>query len=387
MASIQSRRTSSGAVRWRVRYRHDGAQRVQTFASETAAKRWATLLDALGPGPAVDALAQEAVADVPTVAELLADHIDHLTGITEGTRSDYRRIAQRHIVPHLGAVPVTLIDRQAGARWVNTLAGSGLAGKTVRNVHSLLSAALTDAARDKVIGENPVKGLRLPATVASAEMVFLTWEEYQRLLALVPAQWQPLVGVLAESGMRWGEATALTVADVDLDRATLRIRQAWKRTTSARAELGTTKGRAARTISAPASWRGFLAEATTGRAPGDWLFVNGSGGPVRHSNFRLNVWVPAVAQFAGDELTGQRHPTSRRELWDGKGTGKRPRIHDLRHSFASWAIASGLSLTAIQRHMGHQSIKTTSDTYGHVFRADLDAFASVRPPSRPALEA
>lgn len=43
-----------------------------------------------------------------------------------------------------------------------------------------------------------------------------------------------------------------------------------------------------------------------------------------------------------------------------------PRIYDLRHTHASWLIQSAVALTAIQRRLGHESIKTTSDVYGHL---------------------
>jgi integrase len=48
------------------------------------------------------------------------------------------------------------------------------------------------------------------------------------------------------------------------------------------------------------------------------------------------------------------------------GIDKTPRIHDLRHSHASWLIAAGVPLPAIQRRLGHESITTTIDRYGHL---------------------
>lgn len=56
----------------------------------------------------------------------------------------------------------------------------------------------------------------------------------------------------------------------------------------------------------------------------------------------------------------------------------RPRIHDLRHTHASWLIAAGVPLTLIQRRLGHESIKTTSDRYGHLAEgADAAAAAAL----------
>jgi len=56
------------------------------------------------------------------------------------------------------------------------------------------------------------------------------------------------------------------------------------------------------------------------------------------------------------------------DVWDSaiaraeaKGLTKRPRIHDLRHSSASWLLQSGLDIYNLQRYLGHESITTTID--------------------------
>ena len=45
---------------------------------------------------------------------------------------------------------------------------------------------------------------------------------------------------------------------------------------------------------------------------------------------------------------------------------KRPRVHDLRHTHASWMIAAGVDLFVLQRRLGHESITTTTETYAHL---------------------
>jgi site-specific recombinase XerC len=60
-----------------------------------------------------------------------------------------------------------------------------------------------------------------------------------------------------------------------------------------------------------------------------------------------------------------------------KGLKKRPRRHDLRHTNASWLILAGVALPVIQRHLGHQSIQTTSDRYGHLDRETSRVVADV----------
>ncbi len=80
-------------------------------------------------------------------------------------------------------------------------------------------------------------------------------------------------------------------------------------------------------------------------APEDLLFVSSRGLPLRSGPFHTRVWQPAVTAAA---------------------LGVRPRVHDLRHSHASALIAAGVSLPVVQRRLGHESITTTIDVYGHL---------------------
>lgn len=380
---MEVRQLASGETRWRVYWREGGRRKVVPFDNEAGASKWKALLESAGPELAMRVFDVPDAATSRTVAEQVNRHVDHLTGVEEGTRRDYRRMAERDLFPMLGPVPVAALTHEDVARWVNSLEKRGLSAKSIRNRQSLLSAALSTAVRDGVCRENVARGVRLPRA-DRAEMTFLTHDEFARLLGHVPEQWRPLVMLLAGTGMRWGEATALTVADVDLEASAIRIRQAWKHTDGDGHKLGTTKTRRSnRTVALPAACRPDLELLTGDRAPGEYVFTNSRGGPVRHQTFHGGVWTPAVHAFAGDvprkvaPAGGRGRP---RVVWDEVGRGKRPRIHDLRHSFASWAIAAGHSLTAIQRTMGHESITTTSDTYGHIVRADRDAFADLVQP-------
>ena len=89
----------------------------------------------------------------------------------------------------------------------------------------------------------------------------------------------------------------------------------------------------------------------------EWLFVNTAGNPVRIYGWRENVWYPALVK-AGE-----------------KGLAKRPRVHDLRHTCASWMIHAGVPLPVIQQHLGHESIETTVAVYGHLDRRSMQAAA------------
>ena len=90
---------------------------------------------------------------------------------------------------------------------------------------------------------------------AAREMRFLTPDEYARLHAHIPTDYQPFVAAMYGLGLRFGEATALTVADLDLDVAqpVVRVNKAWKMGENGAPYLGAPKTkRARRTVTIPA---------------------------------------------------------------------------------------------------------------------------------------
>ena len=377
MAYIETRQLSGGEHSYRVVWEVPGAnrrtRRKWAFDDRGSAERFRGVLEASGPDVALRMLAEADAPDARTVAEQVAHHIEHLTGVEEGTRRDYAAMLRRSIAPALGSIPITILTRDDVAKWVNEQ--SNVRPKTVKNRHSLLSAALTSAVQADLIPSNPALGVRMP-TAVEEEMCFLTQAEFARLVTLTPPRWRPLVLFLGATGMRWGEATALTVGAVNLTAGEIRITQAWKETRGAGQKLGPPKTkRGRRTIPVPSVCRPDLEALTRDQAPTTFLFRNTRGNPVRHNSFWGTVWEPLVHVFAGDIKRTIKGKRGRPKVtWEIVGEGKRPRIHDLRHSYASWAISAGHSLPALQSVLGHESIQTTVNRYGHIFRADRDAF-------------
>ena len=339
-------RAKDGTVTWRVRFRHGGRQTSETFTTERGAAAFARLLTTTSPAEALAILdhRDEHQGETPTLHEWAHQHIDGLTGVEEGTRRRYRRIVDvdMHTIGHL---PVDAVTERTVATWIRSLERAEASGKTIRNKHGLLSSILASAVRAGHVTANPAHGTRLPRTVRD-EMTFLSHDEYAHLLACVAPRWQPLVATLAGTGMRWAEATALHVADVDLHGGTIRISRAWKYTAGEGHRLGPPKSaRSRRTVQLAPETVDILRPIVAGRRPPEFVFTNTHGGPVRSAAFHEGVWGPAVR--AAD-------------------LGKTPRVHDLRHTCASWLIAAGLPLPYVQQHLGHESIQTTIGTYGHL---------------------
>jgi len=303
--------------------------------------------------------AAPAAADTPTVAAACEHHLEALAAsATPGTISRYRQIVRDRIEPSLGLIPVDMLTRHAVTKWVAEMrrtpvargvnAGRPPSSKTIRNAQALLSAALQRLVDEDVIPRNVAKGVPLPKDATVREMRFLTPDEYARLHACIPVDYQPFVAAMYALGLRFGEATALTVADVDLDVAqpVVRVSKAWKMGENGTPYLGAPKTkRARRTVTIPAPLIPELRAALAGKGADDLVFTARRGGPITSGPFHAHIWQPAC---------------------DAAGLSPRPRVHDLRHSHASALIAAGVPLPVVRRRMGHESIQTTVDVYGHL---------------------
>lgn len=375
MASLRRRGDAISVL-----FRLDKTQTSETFRGpnrEKEAAKFLRLIERVGAEAAVEARGarrENGNDDVPIVTEWVLHHIDHLSGVTQGTISDYRSYVRLSLEGTLlGSLPVDVVTRDHVIRWINDLAAKGLSGKTIRNRHSLLAHAFRRAITDKLRTDNPAKSVTIPKTVTE-EMVFLTHGEFAILYSHVPRHWQPLVATLAATGLRFGEATALQVRDVHLNDnpPTVTINRAWKHTDSKARELGPPKTKAGRrTISLPENVVSLLRPLVNTRQHDAFVFTTVRGKPVRHSEFLASVWQIAVARatMTTDER-GNEIPADRRIT-------KRPRLHDIRHSYASWMLAGGMNLMDLQYRLGHTESRTTIDRYGHLMPGHQDRAAAL----------
>lgn len=370
MATLRVRERADGTRAWSVLFRHDGRQSSVTFDTQRAAERFQRDLDRLGPSTALDILdGTMTEADIlPTVTDAATAYIDALTGVSEYTIKRYRTLVRRNL-GDLAQRPIDAVTDRHIAAWIKTMEAEGLAPKTIANRHGFLAAMFADAARrHRLPGGSPCVGVRLPR-VQSPEMTFLTPAEFATLLHYIPGHYQPLVATLAGTGLRWSEATALTVSDVDLEGETIRVSKAWKR-----AETGYRVGqpktrRSVRTVGLSEQLVTLL-EPLCDRDGAARLFTTPRGGVIHHGTFSTQVWRPSVRLANGEpadtEKAGRVVADLRRMTPATTPLGKRPRIHDLRHTAASWWLGTGIDIYTVSAMLGHESIKTTVDRYGHL---------------------
>ncbi|OKK02352.1 integrase [Streptomyces sp. CB03234] len=396
MAYVKDRVRRDGSVYYTVMWRAGGTaggkQESEVFDEEPDAERFKDLVNGHGQNwPPGWIRGQGFVAErrrAETMFEPFAlAYVDRLTGIQGDTRAKYRKDILDNMVPWFGPYSVEdgegSIVRSMVQDWVNDLEAGRLAPldprdrkprtaykpKTIHNKHGLLSAIMQSAvdAETSLRASNPCAKTRLPrldSTEDEEEIVFLEREEWAWIYECLRDDAKDLAETIAETGFRWGEATALQPRDLRRrnGRPAIRVQRAWKKDEDGKSVLGPPKTRKSRrTVVITHRLDRMLRRRAKGLAPDAMIFTGPEGGKWDPGTFRRLRWVPAI------ELAAEKY-----------GLIKRPRIHDLRHSHASWLIAAKVPLPAIQRRMGHESITTTVDTYGHLLDAlDDEVVAAV----------
>jgi integrase len=203
-----------------------------------------------------------------------------------------------HIPGAIGGIPLDAFAYRDIMLWVQSLISEGAAPKTIHNVHGLLSAAMTTAEMLGYIPRNRCRGVRLP-TIEHVEdnTRFLTHAEFCLVLNGMDDQYNSFISFLVMTGTRFGEATAITVADVDLISRppTARINKAWKRDGHSQYYLGATKtGAGKRTIGLRPALVELLIPLVAGRAGTDLLFTTHAGNRIAEKPFWEHYWRPAV---------------------------------------------------------------------------------------------
>ena len=292
----------------------------------------------------------------------------HLKASSDAT--DRGRL-ERHIVGRLGTMQLNDVSPLVVRKWVSDLLKSGLAPKTVRNCHGLLHTLMQGATDERLIPANPCVSTKLPE-VGHREMHFLTSVEVDRLVAATQEHYQPLIRTLAMTGLRWGEVAGLRRKRVDLLAGKLEVAETLHEV-NGKVTFGTPKSRSARrVVSLSPGLVDVLVPFAVGE-PDEPFFTTARGEVLRRHNFSRRVWHPAVKEA---------------------GLPEDLRVHDLRHTHAAHLISGNYPLTAVQRRLGHASIRITSDVYGHLLpevdtamMSALDeAFAPKLPPVGADLE-
>jgi integrase len=335
-----------GTGRWVARYVDpEGRERARTFSKKSDAERFLAATEySVNTGGYIDPTLGKI-----TVGKWYETWVASQGHLKASSFARYKSSYVTHIAKRWGDVPVASITTSAVQSWCTSVAASSSPSAAIK-AHRVLSLMLTLAVQDGRIVRNPAEAVRLPREI-QVERRYLT---HQQVFDLADAANRDrlLVLFLAYSGCRFGEMAALRVRRFDVVRRRVEIAES---VTAVDGTLvwGTPKGHSHRWVSVPRFIADEMVQHVEGKAGDALIFESRQGHPLRSTNFRRDVFAPACEATG----LGTLHP------------------HELRHTAASLAIASGANVKVVQSMLGHKSATLTLDLYGHLFADQLDVVA------------
>jgi integrase len=322
----------------------------KTFRTLAQARRWRA---------AAQTQAAKGVRLAGTAQTLLGAAETFVDGIARGTIRtksgerykpsvirEYERSLRLHVLPTLGGAKLTKIQRRDVQRLVDELLASGANPSTIRNAVKPLQVIYRRAIEDGDLAINPCERLRLPAARGRRERIASPAEAAALIAALRPED-RALWGCAFYAGLRRGELRALLWHNVDLANGIIRVQQSM----NSYGDDGEPKSRAGR--------RGVpIVAALRDRLVEHKLVTRRDAGLVFGSS-EIQPFTPTAVR--------------KRALTAWRRAGLDPiGLHECRHTFASLLIAAGVNAKAITAYLGHASIQTTFDLYGHLMPGNED---------------
>lgn len=228
-----------------------------------------------------------------------------------------------------------------------------MARSSVVRLRAVVSSFYTWAIRQKIVASNPTKEAPVPKGTGVRkphEVYPFTVDELREVVGDLTGSQADVALFLGLTGLRWGEMVALRVRDlVQVPRAAVRVS---KSAPDGQEERATTKGGGERTVPLTAELVPLVATWAAGKKPSDYLFTSAEGHKLNGPNWRRS--------------TG----------WSKHNRGRR--IHDLRHTAATFWLSNGIDPKTVQTWLGHASMTLTVDTYAHWMGSDADLAAILR---------
>ncbi len=300
---------------------------------------------------------------------LFADYARHFmedyakVACKRNTWKSYETMIALHLLPVWKNKRLNEIRRADVKKLLLAEQQAGFAVKTVENIKALVSGIFTHAYEEDILQANPALRLGRFIQKDDRRKHLNPWTKEQVTAFLATARVQApdyyaLFLCACRTGMRMGELLGLAWEDIDFQANRIEIRRSYSH-----GHFSSPKSHKSRPVDMSdqlgrdlLAHRGSLVQKFGGTVPVVDLgagfkpdqirlvFPNREGGPLDGDNVRRRAFYRTL-----------------------KNAGvPRIRFHDLRHTFASLLLQQGESLHYVKEQMGHASIQTTVDVYGHI---------------------
>ena len=293
----------------------------------------------------------QSICSAPEIEQKMEQLAGQL-GTVKGTLTRYQGAIRIHINPHLGGKPITQVTGKdvqklydALASHGNQITGKGLASSTIRGIHSMLHEALDAAKQAGLIPWNPTEEIPTPKFACKVKQI-LTDEQLDVFMAIIQQDdiWHDFFYTELTTGLRRGEICGLKWTDFNEADGTLKVRRTVHQEKGGKLTTWDTKTAAGtRTIILPPSTAELLRERKKS-ALTEWIFPN----PLKPEQ-------PTRPGTAYNRMKSLLKAAGLPDL----------RFHDLRHTFATHALTSGVDVKTLSGILGHTRSAFTLDTYTH----------------------
>jgi len=275
------------------------------------------------------------------------------------TVAGYRSLLDTVVLPRWQDVALRDIGFEDMQEWITSLSvdgstkkkGKGLSPSWVIQSHQVVGQVLRYAIKAKHLALNPAEDIELPTKV-EVDQRYLTHDQLHRL-AVAAGRFRTLVFVLGYCGLRFGEAVALKIENVDLEARRIEVKRSVTYVTGQGLVEGPTKNKGNRKVPIPKFMVPLLRTEIGDRAGDALLFPSQRGGWLTVGELRW-VFDPAATKVGVGGLVP----------------------HELRHTCASLAIKAGANIKVVQHLLGHKTAVLTMDRYGHLYPDDLGKVAN-----------
>jgi integrase len=275
--------------------------------------------------------------------------------LAERTREHYRQLLDDHIYPTFGASAVASISPSAVRAWFATLAradGRKVKDRPTTRAHAygLLRTIMNTAVADELVAANPCRVRGGGQVKRKVKIRPATLDELSALVAAMPERYRLMVTLAAWCALRFGELAELRRRDIDVRTGVIRVRRGMVRAEGVPLVKGPKSDAGRRDVAIPPHLMPMVREHLRAHVAigADALLFPATGGGHMHPSSLATVFYPARVAVGRSDL----------------------RFHDLRHTGATLAAATGATLAELMARLGH-STAAAAMRYQHA-AADRD---------------